>query len=458
MSSEETSHSASPAVAIEGQELVAVVKRGRWTSIAILFICTLMHQTDRALISPLTTPIMETFGINEAQMGAVTTGALIVGAIFYPIWGYLFDRYARPKILALASFIWGATTWLGAIAPTYGTFVAARASTGVDDASYSGIYSLVADHFGPKQRGKIIAMMQLAFPVAFVLATSVAIGLRNIIGWRAIFYITGGLGVLVSFFIFAFVKEAPRGQAEPEMEGFERIGAFRFDWEEAKRLFQNMTLRSLFFVQFVLLFPVQALTFWFFRYMEVERGLPDDQVYITSMLFLAAGIVGYLLAGSTGDWAFRRSTRGRVLVGSAGVLLAGITIPLSVAVPLGQTGLFMILMSLGALFMNFAHPNVVSTVQEVVPPEVRNSAQSLMGIVEQAGSALAPLLVGIVAVSLSLKMGLIIICASGFILSASLLLITSRYVHVDVEAFRSLMRERARQASSAGGKRSLGEG
>ncbi len=109
----------------------------------------LLHQTDRYLIGPLTTPIMEAFHINEAQMGAVQTGAIIVGAVFFPLWGYLYDRYARPRILAAASLIWGATTWLAAIVPSFPQFMAARASTGIDDASYPGIYSMVSDLVRP---------------------------------------------------------------------------------------------------------------------------------------------------------------------------------------------------------------------------------------------------------------------------------------------------------------------
>ena len=104
--------------------------RYRWFVVAVFFVFMLLHQCDKLLIGPLTTPIMKEFGINHAQMGFLTTGALIVGAIFYPLWGYLYDRYARAKLLALASLIWGATTWISAIAPTYPTFMATRASTG----------------------------------------------------------------------------------------------------------------------------------------------------------------------------------------------------------------------------------------------------------------------------------------------------------------------------------------
>ena len=74
----------------------------RWYAVAVFFAFMFVHQADRLMIGPLTTPIMETFDINEAQMGAVSTAALIVSAVLYPVWGYLYDRYARSKLLALA--------------------------------------------------------------------------------------------------------------------------------------------------------------------------------------------------------------------------------------------------------------------------------------------------------------------------------------------------------------------
>src|SRR4030065_259567 len=115
---------------------------------------------------------METFGINEAQMGAVFTGALIVGAVLFPLWGYLYDRYARAKLLALASFIWGSTTWLSAVAPGHPSLLATRAGVGI-----------------------------------------------VIEPWRGVFIVTGALGIVISILILLGVREAPRGKSEPEMAG-----------------------------------------------------------------------------------------------------------------------------------------------------------------------------------------------------------------------------------------------
>jgi MFS family permease len=81
--------------------------RYRWFVVIVFFSLMLLHNADKFLIGPLTTPIMEEFGIKEAQKGAVATGALVVTTICYLAWGYLYDRYARPKLVALAALLAG---------------------------------------------------------------------------------------------------------------------------------------------------------------------------------------------------------------------------------------------------------------------------------------------------------------------------------------------------------------
>ena len=220
--------------------------RQRWSIVAIFFAFMLLHQTDRLLIGPLTTPIMDTFHINEAEMGLVSTLALAVGGILYPIWGYLYDRYARSKLLALASFIWGCTTWLSAIAPTFGSFLVTRASTGIDDSSYPGLNSLISDYFGPGLRGRIYGILQLSQPLGYLLGMILAIALGGIIGWRGVYYITGSLGVVLAVVIFRAVKEAPRGRAEPEMADLAKVGVYHFDKKVALTLIRRPSMILLF--------------------------------------------------------------------------------------------------------------------------------------------------------------------------------------------------------------------
>ena len=232
----------------------------RWFVVAVFFCFMLLHQSDRLLIGPLTTPIMETFHIDEAQMGAVFTGALIVATLLYPLWGYLYDRFARARLLAAASFIWGSTTWLSAIAPTYPTFLASRASTGIDDSSYPGLYSLISDYFGPHVRGKIYGLLQLTMPLGYLIGMILAMVLRDSIGWRGVFYITGTIGVLLAIVIWFGVREAPRGKSEPELANLEGIGIYRFDKKIALGLFRKRSLLLLFAQGFFGVFPWNVIS------------------------------------------------------------------------------------------------------------------------------------------------------------------------------------------------------
>jgi len=183
----------------------------RWLAVAIFFLFMLLHQTDRLLIGPLTSSIMAEFDLTEVQMGGIITGSLILGSVFYPIWGFLYDRFARPKLLALASFIWGITTWLSAIAPTARLFLISRASTGIDDSSYPGIGSLISDYFPPEKRSRFFGFLQLSIPLGYLLGLLLALNLGEIIGWRMIYIITGFLGLLLSVLIYFGVKDVPRG-------------------------------------------------------------------------------------------------------------------------------------------------------------------------------------------------------------------------------------------------------
>jgi MFS family permease len=424
--------------------------RYRWFVVAVFFAFMLLHQSDKLLIGPLTTPIMETFQINEAQMGAVSTGALIVGGLFYPLWGYLYDRYARSKLLALASFIWGSTTWLNAVAPSYPAFLATRASTGVDDSSYPGLYSLISDYFGPRVRGKIYGLLQLTAPLGYMLGMVLALLLGGVVGWRGVFYITGALGVLLAVVIFLGVREAPRGKSEPELADLEQIGIYRFDWETAKGLFRKRSLILLFVQGFFGVFPWNVITYWFFRYLETERGYSSDAVLVTMVIAVLVLAAGYFVGGAMGDFFFKRTPRGRVAVSTVAVLLGAILLLITLNIPAENQGLFLVLLSLTALFIPFAAPNVISTVYDVTLPEVRSTALAALNFIESAGAALAPFLAGLIAVGSSLKDAILIICVSAWMLCSFFFVFTAYLVPGDIETLRSQLRQRAEREKAMG--------
>jgi MFS transporter, Spinster family, sphingosine-1-phosphate transporter len=417
--------------------------RYRWNVVIIFFLFMLLHQTDKLLIGPLKGPISEDFNITNTQFGFVISGALIVGTILYPIWGYLYDRYSRSKLLALASFIWGSTTWLSAIVRTFGGFVATRASTGVDDSSYPGLYTLMADYFEPEMRSKVNGMLQLSQPIGYLLGMILALMVAPGLGWRNVFFITGGLGLVLAVLIYFGVKEVPRGKSEPEFAGMEEMPRFQFSWAQAKKVLKKKTMWFVFLQGFAGVFPWNVITYFFFDYLAKERGYDDNAVLFTMAPIVLILAAGYFVGGALGDWAFKRTRKGRVIVSSVGVILGALFLLLALNTPIEARGQFLVFMSLTAIFMPFSSPNVISTVYDVTVPEVRATAQSVEYFIENSGAAFAPVLAGIIADAFNMGTAILWVSITAWVLCFFLYFGAFFFIDNDIESLRTEMAQRA---------------
>ena len=417
----------------------------RWVVVVIFFFFMLLHQTDKLMIGSLQVQISEDFGISNTQWGLVNSGALIVATILYPIWGYLYDRYARSKLLSLASFIWGATTWLNAIVRSFGGFLVTRASTGIDDSSYPGLYTLIADYFGPTQRGKVFGILQLTQPIGYLLGMILALMVApNIGGWRSVFYITGSLGLVIALLIFFFVKEMPRGRAEPEFEQIAEMQTFKFSWAEAKEIFKKKTMWFIFLQGFAGVFPWNVITFFFFAYLEKERGYDANSILFTMAPVILILASGYFVGGALGDFAFKRSNKGRIIVSSIGVLMGALFMYLAITTPIEAKNQFFIFMCLTAIFMPLSATNVTATVYDVTVPEVRSTAQATEYFIENAGAAFAPIITGLIADAYSLQTAILLICTVAWGLCFVFYLGAIFTIDHDTQHLRNQMAERAK--------------
>jgi len=415
----------------------------RWIVVVVFFFFMLLHQSDKLLIGPLTPDIMKEFQITKTQMGSILTGALVVGTILYPVWGYLYDRFSRSKLLALASFIWGSTTWISALARTFPIFRITRASTGIDDSSYPGLFSLIADYFGPNMRGKVYGLLQLTQPIGFLIGMILALMLSPTIGWRAVFFITGSLGIFLTIVIFFGIKEIPRGKAEPEFDELTEIGQYKFSWAQAKEVFKKRTMWFIFLQGFAGVIPWNVIIYWFFTYLAEERGYDQGSILFTMAPVILILAAGYFVGGAAGDWLFKKTNKGRIIVSSVGVILGAIFLFLAIQTPVESKNSFFFLMVLTALFMPFSSPNVIATVYDVTMPEVRSTAQAVEYFIENFGAAFAPLIAGIIADATNLKTSILSLCVTSWIICFLLYLGTLFFINGDIQSLRKQLSERA---------------
>ncbi|HSG43241.1 MAG TPA: MFS transporter [Anaerolineales bacterium] len=418
----------------------------RWFVVGVFFFFMLLHQTDKLLIGSLQVQITDDFKINDFQWGLINSGALAVATILYPVWGYLYDRYARAKLLALASLIWGATTWLNAVVRTYTGFLITRASTGIDDSSYPGIFTLIADYFGPNLRGKVYGLLQLTSPLGFLAGMILGQIVAPMIGgWRSVFYITGALGIVIALLIYFGVREMPRGKAEPEFADVPEMQTFQFSWQEAREIFKKKTMWFIFTQGFIGFFPWNVIVFFFFGYLETERGYDGSAIVSTMAPVIIILAAGYFVGGFLGDMLFKRTKKGRIIVSSAGVLLGAIFLYLAMTTPLDNPSQFFIYMCLTALFMPFSSPNVIATVYDITVPEVRSTAHAIEFFVENSGAVAAPALTGALIVATQDKtFSILAICVVAWILCFLIYLGALFTIDKDADDLRTQMAERAK--------------
>lgn len=431
----------------EAKDLKPRMNRGAKTTVAVFFVFMLLHQTDKLLIGPLQTPIMDTFKMTYTQWGLINSGALIVGTLFYPLWGWLSDKYNRGKLLALASLIWGSTTWLSALAPNFKTFLLTRSSTGIDDSSYPGMYSLISDLYSPKVRGKVYGILQLTQPIGYLIGMVVALMLTEVVGgWQNIFIITGSLGIVLAVVIYFTVKDVPRGSSETELQGVE-VQQHKFNWKALSQIFKKKSLWMVYAQGFAGVFPWNVITYYIFGYLGTERGYDET----TTLMIMAPAILlmaaGYPVGGLLGDKIFKKHKGGRLIASEIGVVLGMIGLFLAMNTPNEQVLLFGILLCLTAFFMPFASPNIISTMYDVTLPEVRSSAQSVESLIETAGAWTAPILAGVLADATSVGFSIKLICTAAWSLCVVFLLLAIFFIPKDINSLHKELEARALEAA-----------
>jgi len=428
------------------QEKSVKIPREAWYVAFMFFLFMLLHNADKFLISPLLTLIQAEFDLSYTELGAIQTGSVVVAVIFMPVWGYVFDRFARPPLVALASAIWGVTTILSTFSRNFTELMVTRALTGIDNESYSGVYSLLGDFFPPEKRATAVGFVNTSNALGTLLGVLVGTMAGATLGWRNAFLVTAVPGVILAVVIFLTVKDRPRGVTEPELAEVKDKLKETFSLESVRKLFERKSVILLFTQGFFGVFPWQILSYWLMLYMAQVRGFTADEQLIVMLVALLAMVGGNVVSGIGGDWAFKRSLKGRAVFATIAVAIGLVLFDATVAAR-GGLMLFLVLGGLTGFFIPMAGPNVSASIQDVALPEVRSTALSLQVFFENVGSASAPLLTGYLADMLGLEAAILIIVTITWALCAVLLGVTSLLIPKDIAWKRQELTVRARELS-----------
>lgn len=415
----------------------------RWIFVLIIFVFLIIHQFDIRIFGPRISELMLLSETEDQVIVPFNLLAVLIGLFSFLFWGYLYDGHTRKKLFSAASFLWGVTSLLMGVAPTASTYLISNALGTIDNASYSGIFAVAGDFFGPKNRGKILGLLLVSQPLAFLLGLILSNGLENMENWRIWLFVIGAVAFFFSLLIHFSVPEPKRGAAEPAMVNIEMTGVYLFDWDLAKNQLKKSSLLLLFSVGFLNIIPWTVLINWGLRYINEVSDFPNSVVYVTLLPPVFALILGYPVGGFIGDISFKSARVGRVFPSLMGSLMPSLFILFAFMISEMMSFPYIISMTLLGFFMGFVRPNMLASIQDVTLPEIRGTAYGLFLLSEALGTLFASFIVSFLHLSLDLGRVILVTCVGGWLFSFIVQLILLKTLPAEVESLRRHMAYRS---------------
>jgi MFS family permease len=181
--------------------------------VIVLFGAVLALSTaDAATVGAVAPELKSALHIGFAEIGLLSTVALLIGAIFVAPVGMLVDRVKRMPLLSASIFLWSVASLASAFAGSYGALLLTRLALGAVSATAGpAIASLTGDYFPASERGRVYSYI-LAGEVAGTAAGFIVSGtVASLISWRAAFVMMAIPGFFLARALWRTVPEPLRG-------------------------------------------------------------------------------------------------------------------------------------------------------------------------------------------------------------------------------------------------------
>lgn len=379
-----------------------------WYATAVFLLAATLGFIDKSIITLLVQPIRQSLMISDTQIGLLQgfSFALIYGVLGLPA-GCLVDKYRRREMLAGGVVIWSIATAACGLATSFGGLFLARIGVGMGEAILMpAIYSMLADFFPPRMRGRAAGIFTISTFVggqgAFIVGGFVLKALHGqpvlwpVLGelqaWQSAFIVVGLPGLLIAPLVLS-VREPMRQFGKGS-----RAGAADTPVTTRSFLAKSPRLWIMLFAAFSMTaFSAFALLAWLPTFFVRKYGLPASSagVMIGSVMG-PVGILGCVASGVVSDYfRDRRGESGRLDVL---IIAAVICIPCMAYLPFAPTtGAALAICAVYGLFNAMATATMPAILQGLAPNRLRGKLTAIhLLLISLVGMGLGPLVVALI--------------------------------------------------------------
>jgi ACS family D-galactonate transporter-like MFS transporter len=315
--------------------------KARYRILALLAIGTMINYLDRTVLGIAAPQLTRELGINAALMGLMFS-AFSWSYVASQIPGGLFlDRFGSKVTYCLSMTFWSLCTLAQGLVHGVAPLFAFRLGLGVAESPCFPTNSrVVATWFPQSERAMATGTYTVGEYIGLAFFSPFLFALMGAWGWRSLFYVVGGVGLVfgvIWWFSYREPRDHPAANAA-ELDYIEAGGGLThrkkdageskpsgFQWRTIGRLLKHRQLTGICLGQFAGNSTLVFFLTWFPTYLATERHMGWLKIgFFAIMPFIAASI-GVMFGGTFSDWLLRRGISpnvARKLPIIAGLLLA----------------------------------------------------------------------------------------------------------------------------------------
>ncbi len=364
------------------------LRRRQTVTLLLLFSAGVINFFDRSSLSVANTTIRGEMHLSGTQMGWLLSAfSLAYGIAQLPLVSLL-PRFGTRAVLGGGLTLWSAAQALTGLVRGLPSFLLLRVLLGIGEAPFypAGVQS-VREWFTPRTRGRATAVMSMSQTLGLAVAPPLLAILILRTGWRAMFMLLGGAGLLVAIAWVTLYRPRPGTETPP--------GAVLASENAWKLLLKRRTVWGMMLGFGGINYTNWLYTAWIPGYLQSARHLSLARTgWVASIPFLA-GAAGMLLSGTLADrfaqrgFALTTVHRTQIVVGMVVSAASTFFVARSDSTPTAVLGIS------GALFaIHFAGTSGWGYAQVVSPPRYVASLSALQNFASFIIASAAPVTTG----------------------------------------------------------------
>ncbi len=301
--------------------------KARYAVLVAIFVNVVINYMDRSNISVAASFLSKDLALDSVQMGYLFSAFGLTYAFCQIPGGILADRFGNRGFYSVCLILWSLATFFQGFATGFILLFVLRVCVGIFEApSYPLNNRIVTNWFPDNERAGAIATYTSGQFIGLAFMTPALLAMEHYLGWRALFYVTGGIGIAWGIFWYFFYRDPRQHSRVNAAEialieaGGGLIGSGQddneisepFQWSHLWFVLSQRKLWGIYIGQFGLGATLIFFLTWFPKYLKDYKDMDFlESGVAVSVPFLCA-FVGILLSGLLSDFLVRRNVNPNV--------------------------------------------------------------------------------------------------------------------------------------------------